>query len=144
MLYRDIHDGGLGLMNVSIRALALLIRTFLETSINPSFRHSLFHEHLFRYHVMGEHSLPDPGYTPYYDRNFFNVIMNYRTSSTMNIATMTMKEWYSILLEDKVLKSPASMETPSKLLPVRSESLHPTQTGVKYGSYQEPRVLGQS
>ena len=45
VLYRGIHDGGLGLMNVSIRGLALLIRTFLETSINPTFRHSLFHEH---------------------------------------------------------------------------------------------------
>ena len=43
----------------------------------------------------------------------------------MNIATMTIKEWYSILLEDKVLMTPATMETPSKLLPVRSESMHP-------------------
>ena len=62
------------MMNVRIRALALLIRSFLETSINPNFRHCLFHEHLFWYHVMEELSLPDPGFTPYYDRNFFDVL----------------------------------------------------------------------
>ena len=71
VLYRGTEVGGLGLMNVKIRSLALLIRCFLETSTNPNFRHSLLHEHLFRYHVMREHSLPDPGFTPYYDGEFF-------------------------------------------------------------------------
>ena len=111
VLYRDTKDGGLGLMHVSTRALALLIGTFLETSIHPAFRHSLFHEHLYRYHVMGEHSLPDPGYTPYYNREFFNVICQYKNSTSMNIATMSIKQWYSTLLEDKVLMSPATMDT---------------------------------
>ena len=71
VLYRGTEVGGLGLMNVSMRSLALLIRSFLETSINPNFRHSLLHEHLYRYHVMGEHSWPDPGFAPYYDKDFF-------------------------------------------------------------------------
>ena len=44
VLFRKVEDGGLGLLNVKIRSLALLVRTFLETSINPNFRHSLFHE----------------------------------------------------------------------------------------------------
>ena len=125
VLYRNIEDGGLGLMNVSIRGLALLIRTFLETSINPNFRHSLLHEHLFRYHVMGEHSLPDPGLTPYYDKDFFDLILHYKTSSTLNISTMTIKQWYTVLLEDKVLMSPATQESAAALLPVRTESMHP-------------------
>ena len=43
VLYRSTEDGGLGLMNVKFRSLALLVRTFLETAINPTFRHSLFH-----------------------------------------------------------------------------------------------------
>ena len=44
VLYRIIHDGDLGLINVWKRSLDILVRTFLETSINPKFMHSLFHE----------------------------------------------------------------------------------------------------
>ena len=71
-LYRDSKDGGLGLFNVKIRALALLIRSFLETAINPVFMNSLFHEVLFRFHVLDEITLPEPFLPPYYDKEFFN------------------------------------------------------------------------
>ena len=122
VLYRGTEVGGLGLMNVKIRSLALLIRCFLETSTNPNFRHSLFHEHLFRYHVMREHSLPDPGFTPYYDGEFFQLLQHYKTSTDLNISTMSLKQWYTLLLEDKILMND---ETPAELLPVRPEVLHP-------------------
>ena len=120
VLYRDTSDGGLGVMNVSIRALALLIRSFLKTSINPKYRHSLFHEHLFRYHVMEEHTLPNPGFTPYYDRDFFRLITNYKHSSTLNIATMTIKQRYSGRLEDKVFMKPVNLQVqgPRELVPI--------------------------
>ena len=72
VLYRGTDVGGLGLLNVNMRSLVLLVRSFLETSVNPNFRHSLFNEHLFRYHVMQEHSLTDPGFTQYYDRELSN------------------------------------------------------------------------
>ena len=36
VLFRDTVDGGLGLFNVKIRALALLIRAFLETAVHPA------------------------------------------------------------------------------------------------------------
>ena len=93
VLYRKTENGGLGLFNVKIRALALLIRTFLETSANPTFRHSLFHEILFRYHVLDEVSLPNPGFPPFYDKEFFQVIRHYHSNSPLNIAGMTTKEW---------------------------------------------------
>ena len=140
VLYRGTEVGGLGLMNVSMRSLALLIRSFLETSINLNFRHSLFHEHLYRYHVMGEHSLPNPGLTPYYDKDFFQVIQHYKTSSTMNIATMSIKEWYTLLLEDKVLMSPADDVSPAALLPVRAEVLHPNTDWTQV--WQIARTIG--
>ena len=125
VLFRRTRSGGLGLMNVSVRALALLIRTFLETSVNPKFRHSLFHEHLYRYHVMGELDLPNPGFTPYYDKEFFRVIAHYRTHGSMDVSTMTISQWYSVLLEDKVLMSPATEDSPAALLPIRPEILSP-------------------
>ena len=61
VLYQQAEDGGLGLLPVKMRALALLIRSFLETAANPNFRHSLYHQHLYRFHVLRETDLPDPG-----------------------------------------------------------------------------------
>ena len=125
VLYRGTDVGGLGLMCVKMRSLALLVRTFLETSINPKFRHSLFHEQLFRYNVLGESNLPDPGFTPYYDRDFFDLIIHYKNNSPLNIATMTTKQWYSVLLEDKVIMNPATEVSAATLIPVRIETIHP-------------------
>ena len=127
ILYRKPEDGGLGLLNVKIRSLALLIRSFLETSTNPIFRHSLFHEILFRYHVLGEVSLPNPGFPPFYDREFFAVIRHYHLNSTMNISRMSTKEWYRVLLEDQLLMSQPTEDSPAKLLPIRAEILSPEQ-----------------
>ena len=64
-LHRTFQDGGLGLFNVKIRAHALLIRAFLETAMHPGFRHQLLHEILYKYHVMGDTFLPDPGLKKY-------------------------------------------------------------------------------
>ena len=126
VLYRSSEDGGLGLFNVKLRALALLIRSFLETAVNPTFSHSLFHEILFRYHILGEVSLPDPGLPPYYDKEFFEVIRHYHFNSPMNVETMSTREWYRALLEDKLLMTAPVDQSPPQLIPVRVESLHPT------------------
>ena len=61
-LFRHHKDGGLGLLNVKIRSLALLIRAFMETAAYPNFRHSLFHEILFRFHILDEDLLINPGF----------------------------------------------------------------------------------
>ena len=89
VLYRDIKDGGLGLLHVHVRSLALLIRAFLETSVNPNFRHSLYHEALYRYYVLDDISIP--GLTPNYDKTFFHIIKHYKTNSPMNIAVISNK-----------------------------------------------------
>ena len=124
--FRQPKDGGLGLFNVAIRSMACLIRTFLETATNPNFRHILFHELLYRFHVLGETSLPDPGVTPYYDQLFFETIRHYHEHSPLNISLMTIKQWYSVLMEDNVLMSPPNEDTPRSLLPIRAETLSPS------------------
>ena len=124
-LYRKTENGGLGLFNVKIRALSLLIRTFLETAANPQFRHSLFHEILFRYHVQEEVSLPNPGFPPFYDSSFFETIRHYYLNSPLNIAKMSTKDWYRLLLEDNVLMSKPDDHSPPSLLPTRVEALSP-------------------
>ena len=125
VLYRNTEVGGLGLMNVKIRALALLVRSFLETAVNPKFRHSLFHQVLYRYHVLGETSLPDPGHTPYYDREFFDLIKHYMNNCPLDITTMSVKQWYKVLLEDKVTMSAADANQPASLIPISVETLYP-------------------
>ena len=68
------HYGGLGINSVRYKAKAILIRTFLETAVNPKFRHSLLHSILFRFHVLGDNTVPNPGCPPYYPESFFDTI----------------------------------------------------------------------
>ena len=142
VLYRSTVDGGLGLLNVKVRATALLIRTFLETAVNPNFIHSLFHEQLYRYHDLQEHSLPDPGYPPYYDKEFFSLIQHYKETSPMNISIMSIKEWYTTLLEDQVLMNPTNDDTPASLIPVRPETLNPNCEWPQIWSNARSKGLG--
>ena len=117
-----------------LRAQALLIRSFIETAANPQFRHSLYHEILFRYHVLGEHTLPDPGLSPYYDKDFFATIRFYYLTCPMNINVMTIKQWYSTLLEDTVLKTKTEENSPP--IPSSLLELKPylqKQIGVNHG-----------
>ena len=125
VLYRDSTDGGLGLFNVKIRSLALLIRSFLETALHPAFRHSLYHEALFRFHVLNDDSVPNPGFPPYYDVDFFNTLKHYHETSPMNIAVMSIKQWYKVLLDDQVLMNPTIGDMAPSLVPVRVEELSP-------------------
>ena len=142
VLFRSTSVGGLGLINVRIRALAILIRTFLETSVNPKFRHSLFHEHLYRYHIMGELDLPNPGFTPYYDQEFFKLIAYYKNQGTLDVATMTIKQWYTVLVEDKLLMSPATEDSPAVLLPIRPEIRSPQTDWSRVWQNARKRGLG--
>ena len=63
LLYRQVEEGGLGLLLVQSKAQAHLIATFLQTA-STRFRISLFHSWMFRFHIEGDTSLPGPGYTP--------------------------------------------------------------------------------
>ena len=100
VMYRPPSSGGLGVLNVQLKAQAGLIRSFLETAINPKFRTSLYHSTLFRYHVLGETSLPNPGLPPFYSAQFFSKIRQVHEESPLNVALMTEKQWYQLLLED--------------------------------------------
>ena len=79
----------------------------------------MFHEQLYRYHVLQEHSLPDPGYPPYYDK-----IQHYKETSPMNISIMSTKEWYTTLLADQVLMHPTNDDDQAFLILVRPDNLN--------------------
>ena len=99
-MYRPPSYGGLGVHNVLLKAQAGLIKSFLETATNSTFRQSLFHSVLFRYHVLGDTSLTNPGFPPFYSANFFSQIRHVHLETPLNVATMSEKQWYRLLLED--------------------------------------------
>ena len=115
VLHRHVSSGGLNLLHVKMKALAGLIRTFLETACISKFRPSLYHQLLLRYHVYEDTSINNPGYPPFYDQEFFSVIHQVHHHTPLNIQNMSEKEWYRILLEEKV----------TKLIPCRVEVKSP-------------------
>ena len=70
---------------------ALLIRAFIETAANPTFRHSVYHEVLYTGTM-----------------TFFDTIKHYKENSPLNITVMSTKQWYQLLLGDQVQMSPAN------------------------------------
>ena len=102
VVIQPVDQGGLGLHHVSCKATAHLICTFLQTAANPSYISSQFHSILFRYHVLGEEDLPNPGFTPYYTKTFFLTIKKVQEKSPLNPVQMTLGQWYQYLLEERV------------------------------------------
>ena len=100
VMYRPAIHGGLGVLNVKVKAMAGLIKTFLETAGHDKFRTSQYHSMLFKYHVIGDYSVPDPGIPPFYSKDFFTTIQRVFNEFQGNIFEMSEKEWYNILLED--------------------------------------------
>ena len=124
IMCRPIHHGGLGLASIRNRAKAALIRTFLETSANPNFRQSLLHSNMFRYHVLGDSSLPNPGFLPYYPPAFFATIRKVHQDTSLNVCTMSIKEWTKYLTEEN-LTMETSITNTRQLRPCYAESLSP-------------------
>ena len=65
ILHRSRKQGGLGLINVRIKAQSELIRSFLETATIKSCKTNIFHAAIFRYYILQEFDLPFPGNHPY-------------------------------------------------------------------------------
>ena len=125
VLHRQPHEGGLGLFSVENRALALLLRNFCELSCNPQFTHSLYLKTLFRTNVLGEYCSGQVRPSPYYNKEFFSILRHYHNNSPLNIATMKVKDWYKVLVEDRITMIPATPYTAARLSPIRTELLCP-------------------
>ena len=126
VLYRPRLAGGLGLVNVEIKALALNIRSFLETAVCDIFQRNIYHEALFQWHVLDVRTIPNPGLPPYYNNAFFNHIKQVLEEGLLNLKTMTTKIWYQVLLENLVTHSLNDSE--HRVLKVcRTESYNPGQ-----------------
>ena len=47
-------------------------------------------------------SIDNPGFPPFYDMNFFSVIQHVHSNTSLDIATMTEKQWYQMLVEENI------------------------------------------
>ena len=103
----------------------MLLRTFCELSCNPNFQHSLYLETLFRSKVRGEYCPINLSLPPYYNADFFSILKHYDDHCPLNIANMSIKDWYRVLVEDRVLMAPATDSVPATLLPVHIEACNP-------------------
>ena len=84
--YRPPEMGGLGLHHVKIKAEASLIRTFMETAVNPSFRQNQFHNVLYRVYVLTDDSITSPPpMPPYFSQHFFNNIKWVKQNTPLNV-----------------------------------------------------------
>ena len=102
VMFRPPTHGGLGMHHVKWKAMAGLVRSFLETACISKFQRSQYHSLLYRYHVLDDRSVPNPGYPPFYSAEFFSLIRAVHTESPLNIAQMSEKQWYRLLVEEQV------------------------------------------
>ena len=125
-MFRPPSYGGLGLHNVQWKSTAGLIKTFLETACNPKYQTSLFHSLLYRYHVLEDHSVPNPGFPPYYNRDFFSIIRKVHRETPLNVSQMSEKQWYTYLVEENVTMQTTGDSESRNYIPCNAELKSPT------------------
>ena len=126
VLHRPIQMGGLGLHNVKMKALASLIKTFMETAVNPAFNHNLLHTVLYRVYVLNDDSISTPPtLPPYYSAAFFNTIRQVKEGTPLNVATMSTAQWYRVLIEQNITMIEHD-DSPREYIKSRSELTSPT------------------
>ena len=55
---------------------------------------------LYRFHVLGDTTVPNPGFLPYYTPAFFDTIKKYQDDETYDVTTMSIRQWVQCLTED--------------------------------------------
>ena len=140
--YRSVELGGLEMHNVKVRAMAMLIHTFLAQAICPRFPNNQYLNTLYRWHVLQDETIPNPGRPPYYSTAFFSLIKDVKDSTPLNVAWVTVKQWYQLLLEKDVTHIDTVPHSPAQLIPTKLEENHP---GVDFsGPYRLSRTFGLS
>ena len=121
VLFRNVIDGGLGLTSCKHKSIAYLIKTFLELAANPAYVDSLYLNILYRAYVLKEND-STPHLPPYYNKHFFDTIIQAKNAG-YNIVTMTVKQWYSFLVEQDLTMEPGNLQVRT-LRPCRVERMY--------------------
>ena len=133
---------GLGLHCVKLRAIAMLIHTFLSQAISPLFRTNYYLNTLYRWHVLGHKEIPDPGRPPYYSEEFFTIIKDIHENTPLNVTWVSLKQWYQILLERGLTHTSEDLDSPSQLIKSKLEESNPNSDFTH--NYRMTRLFGLS
>ena len=118
----------------------MLIHTFLTQAISPCFSTNQYHNSLYRWHVLEQRDFPNPGRPPYYSSTFFSLIKDVKENTPLNVARVTVKEWYRLLMEKGVTHTSNDPDTPPLLIASRAEERHP---GTDFPAvYRMSRIFG--
>ena len=71
------------------------------------------------------HELPKPGFTPYYNEEFFRIIKDVKDNTPLNPLYMSVKMWYKFLVEKKVTMREINDEGRPELVPCKIEERNP-------------------
>ena len=118
----------------------MLIQTFLTQAISPRFSNNQYYRYLFKWHVLEERDFPNPGRPPYYSTSFFDIIRDVKNNTPLNLAWVTVKQWYQLLLERGVTHTSEDLDAPPVLIPTRLEESHPNLDFTE--SYRLSRIFG--
>ena len=124
VLFRPIHMGGLGLHEVQSKALASLIRTFMEMTVNPDYMHSTYLSLLYRLYVLEDDSVSIPA-PPYFSPTFFSSIRWVKNNTPLNVGKMSTAQWYRVLLEKNITME-ANNDSPNQYIRCKAELAAPT------------------
>ena len=102
-LFKKRSKGGLNLINIKYRAMAELIKSFIDTAINPKFKQNIFHNALYKWHVEENREIPNPGPSPFYTAEFFNAIKAIKTEERLSLSKLSIGMWYRALMEKYIL-----------------------------------------
>ena len=124
ILHRTRRTGGLALINVKYKAMAEMIRSFMESALNPKFITNLHHLAMYFWNIEQRRDIPDPGRNPYMSEELWNNIRKVKTEGLLNMANMTSGQWYKVLLENNITMQEDENGRRS-LKPCRAELHHP-------------------
>ena len=115
--YRQKKCGGLNLFHVKSKATATLIKSLIETGMNPKYIQSAYHRALLSWNVEEDRLIPNPGNNPYYTTETYNIIRSAMREGN-DLVSMTGKDWYNYILSSVIGKE-------DELTPCRAEIIHP-------------------
>ena len=102
LLFREVENGGLGLVNTSARCTANLLKTFVEQCHPQSKFPSLYLNSLYRCYVTEELEPSTVKRPPYYTEEFFQLIKEAREDSNDNILSISTRGWQTRILERSI------------------------------------------
>ena len=128
VLFRPLHFGGLGLQSPKYKALSGFISTFLQTAANPAYRSNLLHNQIFRKYVLEEEDVPGaPNQPPpYFTQECFDLIKKVMADSTLNIITMSERDWTRGLTEYYITMNLNPTTSTKEFIPCKAELASPT------------------